>query len=356
MSNFKEICNFYKNKKVLVTGHTGFKGSWLVTWLDMLGSKVIGIGLDPITKPNHFKLIKKNINIKDIRLDIRDEKSLTKLIQKFKPDIVFHLAAQAIVSNSYDNPKLTFETNVLGTLNLLTALNKLKKKCTAVLITSDKCYKNIEVSRGYKEADKLGGEDFYSSSKASAELIIHSFFKSFIVKKNKFLRIATARAGNVVGGGDWSKNRLIPDCVNQWSRNKMVILRNPNATRPWQHVLEAISGYLYLAYQLNKKKKLNGESFNFSNDKIRNFTVLKFIKEIQKYWKNANWIVKKNSLFNESGLLQLNSSKAKKTLKWKNKLKLSDTIRMVSEWYMIFYKKNKKILTKEQINFYMRIK
>ena len=227
------IYKFFKNKRVIVTGHTGFKGSWLVAWLDMLGCNVMGISLDPNSGDNHFKILKKNIKIIDQRSDIRNEKSLKRLIIKFKPDIVFHLAAQSIVSTSYKFPKLTIETNVLGTLNLLTSLNELKKKCTAVLITSDKCYKNKEMTKGYKEDDELGGEDFYSSSKASAELIIHSFYQSFIKNKNKFLRIATARAGNVVGGGDWSKNRLIPDCMRYWSKNKKVILRNPNSTRPW---------------------------------------------------------------------------------------------------------------------------
>jgi CDP-glucose 4,6-dehydratase len=248
------LYNFFKNKKVLVTGHTGFKGSWLVTWLNVLGCKVLGISLDPIKGDNHFMILKKKLDIIDKRGDIRNERYLKKIIKQFKPDIVFHLAAQAIVSTSYSHPKLTFETNVLGTFNLLSVLAELKHKCIAIFITSDKCYKNIEVTRGYTETDEIGGDDFYSSSKASAELVIHSFYKSFIKDKNKFLRIATARAGNVVGGGDWSKNRLIPDCAKSWSKGQTVILRNPNSTRPWQHVLEALSGYLHLAYQLSKKK------------------------------------------------------------------------------------------------------
>jgi CDP-glucose 4,6-dehydratase len=351
------LYNFFKNKKVLVTGHTGFKGSWLVAWLNILGCEVMGISLNPVKGDNHFKILKKNLDIIDKRGDIRNEKYLKKLVKKFKPDIVFHLAAQAIVSTSYSHPKLTFETNVLGTLNLLNALAELKNKCIGIFVTSDKCYKNIEVTRGYTETDELGGDDFYSSSKASAELAIHSFYKSFIKDKNKFLRIGTARAGNVVGGGDWSKNRLIPDCVKSWSKNKIVTLRNPNSTRPWQHVLEALSGYLHLAYQLDKNQKLNGESFNFSNNEIKNFTVLKFINGIQKYWKNANWKVYKKSSFYESTLLQLNSNKAKKLLNWKNKLKLSETIKLVGEWYTSYYESNKKkILTKEQIIFYMRKK
>ncbi len=351
------LYNFFKNKRVLVTGHTGFKGSWLVTWLNILNCEVMGISLSPVKGDNHFKILKKNLNIIDNRADIRNEKHLKKLVKQFKPDIVFHLAAQAIVSTSYSQPKLTFETNVLGTFNLLAALADLKHKCIAVFVTSDKCYKNIEVTRGYTETDELGGDDFYSSSKASAELIINSFYKSFIKDKNTFLRVATARAGNVVGGGDWSKNRLIPDCVKSWSKKQTVILRNPNSTRPWQHVMEALSGYLNLAYQLNKDKKLNGESFNFSNNEIKNFTVLKFIKGIQKYWKNARWKVHKKSSFYESTLLQLNSNKAKKVLNWKNKLKLSETIKLVGEWYTAYYESNKKkIMTKEQIIFYMRKK
>jgi CDP-glucose 4,6-dehydratase len=349
--------SFFKNKKILVTGHTGFKGSWLVTWLNLLGSDVMGISLNPIKGDNHFKILKKNLNIIDKRGDIRNVNFLKKNIIDFKPDIVFHLAAQAIVSTSYKFPKKTFETNVLGTLNLLSVLSELKHKCIAIFITSDKCYKNIEVSRGYKETDELGGDDFYSSSKASAELVFHSFYKSFIKDKNKFLRVATARAGNVVGGGDWSKNRLIPDCAKSWSKDETVVLRSPNSTRPWQHVLEALSGYLHLAYQLNNKKELNGESFNFSNNDIKNFTVLKFIKGIQKYWRKANWKVDKKSSFYESTLLQLNSNKAKKILKWKNKLKLIETIKLVGEWYRSYYESSsKKILTKKQIVFYMRKK
>tara|TARA_B100000989_G_scaffold298400_1_gene287508 strand:- start:1262 stop:2317 length:1056 start_codon:yes stop_codon:yes gene_type:complete len=348
--------NFFKNKKILVTGHTGFKGSWLVAWLNILGSKVMGISLNS-NNENHFKILKKDLSVIDIRGDIRNINFLKTHIKKFKPDIVFHLAAQAIVSTSYKYPIKTLETNTLGTLNLLLALKDIKKKCTVVLITSDKCYKNIEVKRGYKENDELGGDDFYSASKASAELIINSFYKSYIKDKKNFLRIATARAGNVVGGGDWSENRLIPDCVKCWSRNKKVNIRNPNSTRPWQHVLEALSGYLYLAQKLDSDKKINGQSFNFSNNRIKNFTVLKFIKGIKKYWKKASWKVTKQASFNESTLLQLNSIKAQKILNWNNKLKLFETIKLVGEWYRTYYStKKKKILTKDQILMYMNKK
>lgn len=346
--------SFFKNKKVLVTGHTGFKGSWLVSWLNLLGAKVAGISLDPDHKLNHFDFLPKNTVYKDIRLDLRNEKKLDKVIKIYKPDFVFHLAAQAIVSTSYENPKYTFETNVLGTLNILNSLKSLKKKCTAVLITSDKCYLNQEISRGYNETDKLGGDDFYSASKASAEILINAFYKSYIKNKNSKLRICTARAGNVVGGGDWSKNRLIPDTVKQWSQNKKVILRNPKSTRPWQHVLEALNGYLMLAYTLSKNKKLNGKSFNFSNDKIKNFTVLNFIERMSYLWPRAKWVLKKEKKFKETNLLQLSNLKSKKTLKWKNILSLNETINFTSSWYFDFYNSRKKsILTFQQIHKFM---
>ena len=350
--NFK----IFKKKKIIVTGHTGFKGSWLVNWLHHLGADVTGVSLTPENKNYHFKYIKKEININDIRLDIRNAEKLEKIIFKIKPDFVFHLAAQSIVSISYDKPKYTFETNVLGTLNLLTSLSKLKKKCVAIMVTSDKCYKNKEISKGYKENDELGGDDFYSSSKASTELMINSFFKSFIINKNNYLKICTARAGNVVGGGDWSKDRLIPDCIKKWSSKKFVILRNPRSTRPWQHVLEALNGYLTLAYKLSNNSQLNGHSFNFSNDNIKNYSVLKFVKELKKNLPNLNWKLKENKKFKETNLLQLNNKKAKKILKWKNILSIKETASLVSSWYYNFYTSgNREINTLNQIKYFMRL-
>ena len=346
--------NFFNNKKILLTGHTGFKGSWLACWLSLLGSKVLGISLKP-EKHSHFNLIKNKIKIKNKFFDIRDEKKLKKTIINFKPDIVFHLTTQAIVSNSFNKPKFTYETNVIGIFNILNSLSFLKKKCSAVIITSDKCYKNKELKRGYHEKDELGGTDFYSSSKASAEILFSSFFRSFLYNKNPFLRVATARAGNVVGGGDWSKDRLIPDCMRMWSKNKVVEIRNPKSTRPWQHVLEALNGYLILAYNLYKNKKNNGESFNFSNSQITNYSVKKFIKKISIKFKNAKWRIKKSGKFKESNLLQLNNNKSKKVLKWKNKMKINETIEFVSEWYYSFYKKQKKVLTFQQIKKFMEL-
>jgi len=346
----------FKNKKIIITGHTGFKGSWLVYWLYLLGAKVYGISLKPEGTQNHYKSIKSKIKIKSYYLNIINQKKISQLITSIKPDFFFHLAAQALVSKSYMFPKKTIETNVLGTLNILLALNKLKKKCITIIITSDKCYKNKEIKKGYKETDELGGEDFYSSSKASAELIIYAFYKSFILNKNNFLRIATARAGNVIGGGDWSIDRLIPDCVKKWSNNKAVSLRNPQSTRPWQHVLDALNGYLTLSYKLLRNKKINGHSFNFSNKDIDNYSVVDVIKLIQSKWNNVKWKINKERDFYEANLLQLDNKKAKKILKWENKLTLRETINLVSEWYISYYYKKKKILTKDQINYFMKKK
>ena len=343
----------FKNKKIIVTGHTGFKGSWLVCWLKILGAEIMGVSLRPLNSYNHFSILKKRINIKSKYIDITDEKKINRVINDFKPDFVFHLAAQSIVSKSYISPKLTFETNAIGTFNILNALLKLKKKCTAIIITSDKCYENIETKKGYKEDDKLGGKDFYSASKASAEIIFKAFYKSFIEQNNKYLRIASARAGNVIGGGDWTEDRIIPDCVKKWSKNQKVIIKNPNSTRPWQHVLDALYGYLKLAEKLNKDNEINGQSFNFSNNKIKNYSVIKLLEKLKKNWKSADWKIKNSKTnFKESNLLQLSNLKAMKSLSWKSKLDISKTAKLTSEWYKNFYSPKKKILTFSQIKYF----
>jgi CDP-glucose 4,6-dehydratase len=348
----------FKNKKVLITGHNGFKGSWLTLWLSLLGAKVIGVSLPDKNLNNHFNLVKKDLKIKSFYFDIRNKKKITKVILKYKPDFVFHLAAQSLVYKSILNPIFNWETNVIGLLNILEALKQLNKKCIGIIITSDKCYKNLEQKKGYKETDILGGVDPYSASKASAEILFHSYFKTFIQDKNSNLRICTARAGNVIGGGDWSNNRLIPDCVKMWLKNKIPEIRNPNSTRPWQHVLEALSGYLYLSLKLNKDKSINGHSFNFSSHKIKNLTVLKFLNKIKLRWKEINWKVTKKNTFYESSLLQLDSSKAKKVLKWKARLDLNETIEFLVNWYKSF--KNNRLntfeISREQIIKFMKKK
>jgi len=336
----------FKNKKIIITGHTGFKGSWLTLWMTMLGANVLGISKNNPTRPSHLKLLKLDNKIKEKKIDIRNIKLLKKTFKKFNPDFVFHLAAQALVHNSYEDPLNTWSTNTIGTINVLESLRELKKKCVAVLITSDKSYKNIEIERGYKEGDLLGGKDPYSASKASAEMAIQSYIESFFKNNNNKVLIAVARAGNVIGGGDWSENRLIPDCIKSWSRNKKVILRSPNSTRPWQHVLEAISGYLYLAVNLSKNHKLHGEVFNFGPTNLNNYNVLSVVKLMKTFWKNVDWQINKKKIFFESKLLKLNSNKAKKLLKWNNKLSFKDTIKLVALWYRDYYNKKKSRITK----------
>ena len=341
MKNLK----IFKNSKVIITGHTGFKGSWLTAWLKELGANIMGISLSPPTQPSHFISSKIGKGIKDVRLDIRNKKKLTKKIISFKPRFIFHLAAQSLVATSYKKPSLTWETNVFGTLNVLEAVRKLKNNCNVIIITSDKCYLNKEVHYGYKETDILGGKDPYSSSKASTELLVKSFINSFFLKENKKIRIVTARAGNVIGGGDWSNNRIIPDCIKSWSKSKKAILRNPKSIRPWQHVLEAVGGYLCLAVNLASKEKLHGESFNFGPNLRKEDSVLELVRAISKFWQGTSRkkITISKKKFFESELLRLNCNKAKKILNWKSVLKFEEISKMVAVWYLNYYSNPKNI-------------
>jgi len=335
----------FKNKTVIVTGHTGFKGSWLSLWLKILGAKVIGLSINIPSSPSHFGVIKLQKNIIHKRMDIRNLKLLKKTFKKYQPDYVFHLAAQSLVKKSYLDPTYTWETNTIGTLNVLESLREIKKNCIVVLITSDKSYKNLEIKRGYNESDILGGKDPYSASKASAELAIQSHISSFFSLKKTKVLIGVARAGNVIGGGDWSENRLIPDCVKSWSKNKKALIRNPNSTRPWQHVLEAVGGYLLFASTLKKNKKLHGEAFNFGPNSSKNYKVIFLVKLMRKYWKKISWKVadKNKKNFQETNLLKLNCNKAKINLKWKNILSFNEMISMVADWYKSYYSNPKKI-------------
>jgi CDP-glucose 4,6-dehydratase len=353
----------FKNKTVFITGHTGFKGSWLLVWLDILGAKIIGYSKDIPSKPSLFLNLKIAKKIKHIIGDIRDYKLLKKNIIRYKPDFIFHLAGQSLVNKSYKNPKETWETNAIGTLNLLESARALKKKCSIVIITSDKVYRNLEIKRGYSENYELGGYDPYSASKGGAEFVIRSYIKSFFNTKNRKVNIAVARAGNVIGGGDWSANRILPDCFKKWSKNKIVQIRNPNSTRPWQHVLETINGYLILSLKLNKKpNKFHGEIFNFGPKNNTNYSVNDLLNKIKKFYKDARWKYKKNDEFYESKLLKLNSNKAIRMLNWKNKLSLNETVQWVSMWYKNFYSKDlkKKIATlnytREQIKKFIKKK
>lgn len=345
----------FKNKTVLITGHTGFKGSWLTAWLTFLGAKVVGISDKKLENPSHFQLLKLKKNIINYFLDIRDFDKVSKIFNKHQPDFVFHLAAQALVKTSYALPKKTFETNMLGTLNILESLKKVERKCTAIIITSDKVYKNKETNKGYKEKDELGGIDPYSASKAGAELIIQSYYKSFFFN-HRNLSLGIARAGNVIGGGDWSSDRLIPDYVKSYLNNQLFLLRSPKSTRPWQHVLEALWGYLLFSIKLSKDKRLNGEVFNFGPNKKNKKNVSSVIELMKIYWKKIPIKVQKErkKIFYESNLLNLNSDKAKEELDWSCILSFKETVEFVANWYKEFYdKKNSKIITFYQIRKYM---
>ena len=333
-----KLSQSFKGKKVLITGHTGFKGTWLTLLMLMLGAKVMGISYGKKTNPSLFKILHLEKKISHKNIDIANIAKLKKIINQFKPNFIFHLAAEAIVSRAYQNPLNTWKTNTLGTINILQILSSVRFKVIGVFITSDKVYKNLEINRGYHESDILGDYDPYSASKASADLAIQSYYKSFL-NKNKNVKIAIARAGNVIGGGDWSPNRIIPDCVTKWSQNKILKIRNPNSTRPWQHVFDVISGYVILALSLIKNKKINGESFNFGPSKLNNFKVIDLIKLIKKYWVDGRISIQKNNGFKEAKLLQLNSNKSNKILNWKPILNVKDSISITGLWYKTFYGK-----------------
>lgn len=347
----KNLIKIFSNKKVVITGHTGFKGSWLSLWMHIIGANVIGISNNIPTKPSHYELAGLRKIIKSKNINIQNTNLLKKNIKKFNPDFIFHLAAQSLVKKSYVNPLETWKTNLIGTINMLESIKDLKKETVVVIITSDKVYKNLEINRGYKEKDLLGGIDPYGASKSAAEISIKSYVKSFFSKKDNKIFIATARAGNVIGGGDWSENRLIPDCIKNWSKNKKVLIRNPNSTRPWQHVLDVLNGYINLAASLKINKKLHGEEFNFGPN-TSNVKVIDILKIIKNNWKTAKWKISKDKKFFENKFLSLNSFKAKKILGWKNKLSKKDCINFTIDWYRHYLKnkKNKKAILKKSIN------
>ncbi|MBT8633212.1 CDP-glucose 4,6-dehydratase [Polynucleobacter paneuropaeus] len=343
-------------KTILVTGQTGFKGAWLTAWLKALGATVVGIALEPPTQPSHFAAANLSDGIKDLRIDIRDRIAVEKAVVATQPDFIFHLAAQSLVRRSYDDPLETWQTNVLGTLHVLEALRKLDKHCAAVIITSDKCYDNVEWVWGYRETDAMGGPDPYSASKGAAELAIRSHIKSYFPRETSKIRIASARAGNVIGGGDWAADRIVPDCVKAWSTNKLVDLRNPYSTRPWQHVLEPLSGYLNLAIDLAEQPDLHGEPFNFGPQAQQNRSVLDLVQEMAKHWDQVRWRDVSNAVAGpyESGLLKLNCDKSLHYLKWHAVMDFQETVRMTAEWYRSYYHSPNEIasITNSQIASY----
>ena len=350
----------FSGKTVVITGHTGFKGSWLSIWLKMAGANIVGIALDPNTEPSHFEAALLGKELTDHRVDIRNFNKIDEIIKASSPDFVFHLAAQPLVRESYINPIDTYSVNMMGTIHVLESLRTLDKHCAAIFITSDKCYDNVEWTWGYRENDRLGGPDPYSASKGAAEIAIRSYIKSYFSKNEHKVRLGIGRAGNVIGGGDWAVDRIVPDCVKAWSKNEIVELRNPMATRPWQHVLEPLSGYINLAAELYNSSALHGEPFNFGPKASQNHTVLELVKLMSLYWEQVRWndISETNSGPYESGLLKLNCDKALHYLKWEAVMDFDQTIRMTAEWYKAFYTtKGASILdtTKRQITEYISL-
>jgi CDP-glucose 4,6-dehydratase len=351
--------SIYLGKKVFVTGHTGFKGSWLTAWLLQMGAQVVGYSKDIPTQPSLFEVLGLAKQVRHIEGDIRDLCRLKQVVREEKPDFLFHLAAQAIVSVSYSDPCETITSNAIGTMHVLEALRELKDPCVAVLITSDKCYDNVEWVWGYRETDGLGGKDVYSGSKGAAELVIKSYLYSFFTPDKSPVRLGIGRAGNVIGGGDWAKDRIVADIYRAWSEDRIVEIRSPSATRPWQHVLEPLSGYLNLGHVLADCSDLHGEAFNFGPRAEQNRTVVGLLTDLSKHWGFAKaeeaYQVTGNIPFHEAGLLKLNCDKALYHMRWEPTLDYAETVDFIAKWYTAYYRGGKEMarLTSEQLSLYV---
>lgn len=334
---------FYKKKRVLVTGHTGFKGSWLALWLHELGANITGLALPPNTKPSHFELIGLADLIHHVEGDVRDLKAVKHAFDIAEPEIVFHLAAQALVRDSYDDPKMTFDTNIGGAVNVLEAIRQCPSVKTAIIITSDKCYHNKEWIWGYRESDPLGGHDPYSASKGAVEIVSAAYRRSYFDQKGlgPHLGLATTRAGNVIGGGDWAKDRIIPDCIRALGKKQPIIVRNPDATRPWQHVLDPLHGYLFLATRLWENPDKFSGAWNFGPRTSDQITVRALADRFINTWGNGTIKtphIKKAP--HEAHLLNLNIDKAIFELKWQPVLDSSSAIDWTVNWYKSWYQAN----------------
>ena len=329
--------NIYRGKKVLVTGHTGFKGSWISIWLKELGAEVIGYALDPYTENDNFVLADLKDKIVDIRGDIRDKEKLEEVFNKYKPEIVFHLAAQPLVRLSYDIPVETYEVNVMGTINVMECIRKTDETKVGIMITTDKCYDNKEQIWGYRENEPMGGYDPYSSSKGAAEIAINSWRSSYFNPKEYEKHgkaIASVRAGNVIGGGDWAKDRIIPDCIKALEENKTIEIRSPHSIRPWEHVLEPLSGYLLLGQKMLEEPTKYCEGWNFGPHLDSIITVWEMTEKVVEYYGNGSLkdVSNPNDL-HEAKLLALDVSKARFKLGWKPTLDIDDTLKMTVDWY-----------------------
>lgn len=331
MIQHNQLINFFKGKKILITGNTGFKGYWLSFFLIQLDAKVYGLSLND-NKSRDLNNVKIT---KQYYADIRNYDKIKQIFEEIKPDIVYHLAANAITLNSYENPLETFQTNTMGTVNVLEVLRSTSTSCSAIFITSDKCYENREWDWGYRENDRLGGKDPYSASKSMCEIAVRSYYESFYSKNNK-IKIVTCRAGNVIGGGDWGDKRLIPDAIRKWEKKEALVVRNPNSIRPWNYILDLINGYLRVAYAL-EKLDINGQSFNFGPNQEAFLTVIDLINTLWKYWPNQKFtpikIVNSNSNKFEHKLLKLYSDKSYDIFGWKPKVSIDHALLETSKWY-----------------------
>ncbi len=333
--------NIYKGKKILVTGHTGFKGSWITLWLKELGAEVIGYSLEPPTNPSLFEILKLDREIIHIIGDVRDEKKLKEIFKKYKPEIVIHMAAQPLVRHSYINPKETYETNIIGTLNVFEAVRETDSVKVVINVASDKCYQNKEWVYGYREDDSMGGYDPYSSSKGCAELLTtayrHSFFNPKDYGKTHNVALASVRAGNVIGGGDWATDRLIPDCIRALSKKGIIYIRNPQAIRPWQYVLEPLSGYLWLGSLLWTNPTKYSEGWNFGPNDEDILTVEEIVKRVIHIWGEGSYKINQDKDFYESKLLKLDISKAHFYLKWKPVCNIEFALEETVNWYKEYF-------------------
>ena len=350
----KSFNNIFENKRVFLTGHTGFQGSWLTLWLNLLGAKVIGFSQEPPTKPSMFEILNLKKEIEHHIGDIRNQSSLQKLIKKSDPDFIIHFAAQALVRDSYENPLETMQTNIMGTVNILESIRNLDRTKISIIMTSDKSYENYLNTKPHKETDPMGGFDPYSASKGASELVVSSYRNSFFHKNDSLQKVSTIRAGNVLGGGDWGKNRIIPDSVIAISSNKKIIVRNKNSIRPWQFVLEPLSGILWLITKMNSTPKKFNQAWNFGPDQKNHVTVKQLAQKVNQYWKNSStikYLNKKSNDPHESQYLKLNVSKSKNYLKWKSVYDINQTISETINWYKAYYENSSSMydLTTNQI-------
>jgi CDP-glucose 4,6-dehydratase len=344
-----ELVKTYKDKVVLVTGHTGFKGGWLALWLRSLGAKVVGYSLDPPTDPSFFKEIRLSSKITDCRGDILDSNLLAKVIDKQKPEFVFHLAAQPIVRRSYKDPKNTFYTNVLGTVNLLEIIRTGYTPTTCVCVTSDKCYENMGWDYGYRENDAMGGHDPYSASKGAAELVIASYRKSFM-DPNNLCALASARAGNVLGGGDWAPDRILPDCIKSLVKKVPINIRNPVAIRPWQFILDPLFGYLLLGCKLKQNPKEFSEAWNFGPYYTNHIDVKTLTEKVVEEWGSGRWVsTLPGDAPHEATYLKLDIAKSITRLGWKPAYGIDETISKTVDWYKHYYWYHQ-VYPEEQVN------